>query len=57
VLRDCSSTPCTTTSLAKGDSETTVAAARDLAIIAGKTRIAVHFQPLEGDANYPPPRP
>jgi hypothetical protein len=57
VLRDCSSTPCTTTSLAKGDSEIAVAAARDLEVIADKTTIAVHFQPFEGDASYPPPRP
>jgi len=47
ILRDCSDTPCKTTRLAKGDSELAIAVAGELEILAGKTKIVVHFQPLE----------
>jgi hypothetical protein len=57
VLRDCSDTPCKTTRLAKGDSEVAIAVAGELEIVAGKTKIVVHLQPLEGEASYPPPPP
>jgi hypothetical protein len=57
ALRNCNDTPCKTTRLAKGDSELAIAVGGELEILAGKTKIVVHFQPLEGEASYPPPSP
>jgi hypothetical protein len=55
VVRDCSDKPCKTTRIAKGDHEVAIAVASELEIVAGPTKIAVHLEPLEGEASYPPP--
>jgi hypothetical protein len=55
VLRDCSGTPCKMTRLAKGDSQLPIGGGGELEILAGKAKIVVHLQPLEGEASYPPP--
>jgi hypothetical protein len=55
VVRDCSDKPCKTTKIAKGDHDVAVAIASELEIVAGPTKLAVHFEPLEGEASYPPP--
>jgi len=53
VVRDCNDTPCKTTRVGKGDSELTVAAADGLEITAGRTKLVLHFEQLEGEASYP----
>lgn len=55
VIRDCSSKPCKTKRVAKGDGEIAMETPSELEIVAGKTRLQVHFEPLEGEASFPPP--
>jgi hypothetical protein len=55
VVRDCSDKPCEMIRIAKGDREVAIAAPGDLEILAGKAKIVVHFEALEGEASYPPP--
>jgi hypothetical protein len=55
VLRNCDTTPCQTTRVAKGDSEIAAGPGGELEVLAGPTKIVVHFEQLEGTASYPPP--
>lgn len=55
VVRDCSSAPCTSTQVARGDHELTIDAASELLVVAGKTTVRVRIEKLDGDQRYPPP--
>ncbi len=55
ALRNCDDQPCTSTRLARGDSELSVPNSGELEIDAGGTTIHVKVQPLDGDQSYPPP--